>query len=92
MSEEFSIRTIFVQIKCRLGTAYKVAEAISDQVPELSEIHSTSGSFDLLAKFYLERGKDPGLFISSVVQQIPDVVDTYTIIAFNAFTPHLDPA
>jgi hypothetical protein len=30
--------------------------------------------------------------VTSVVQRIEDITDTYTIIGFNAFTPHANPA
>jgi len=92
MVGEYNIRTIFVQIKCRPGTAYKVAEKIVDSIEGVSEVHSTSGQFDLLVKFNLEKNQDPGVFVTSVVQLIEDVVDTHTLIAFNAFTPTANPA
>ena len=92
MAGDYNIRTIFVQIKCRLGTAYKVAEKIVDTIEETSEVHSTSGQFDLLVKFSIGHHQDPGVFVTSVVQRIDDVVDTHTLIAFNAFTPTANPA
>jgi DNA-binding Lrp family transcriptional regulator len=92
MVGEYNVRTIFVQIKCRLGTAYKVAEKIVDSIEETSEVHSTSGQFDLLVKFNIGNTQDPGVFVTSVVQRVEDVVDTHTLIAFNAFTPTLNPA
>jgi DNA-binding Lrp family transcriptional regulator len=85
-------RTIFVQIKCRLGTAYEVAARILDTVEPVAEIYSISGQYDLLAKFRLEEGQDPGLFVTTVLQKVDGVADTYTMIGFNAFTPETDPA
>lgn len=46
------MRALFVQIKCHLGRAYEVANAIAD-AEIASEIYSTAGEFDLLVKFYL---------------------------------------
>ena len=91
MAGDYNIRTIFVQIKCRPGTAYQVAEKIVDSIEETAEVHSTSGQFDLLVKFNVG-GRDPGLFVTSTVQLIEDIVDTHTLIAFNAFTPNINPA
>jgi DNA-binding Lrp family transcriptional regulator len=85
-------RTIFVQIKCHLGTSYEVAARILDTVQPVAEIFSTSGQYDLLAKFRLAEGQDPGLFVTTVLQKVEGVADTYTIIGFNAFTPESDPA
>ncbi len=79
------MRAIFVQVKCEMGQAYKVAQLAVDTIPELSEIFSTSGQYDLLGKFYLEPEQDTGLFVTERVQRLPGVADTYTLITFNAF-------
>ena len=79
------MRPIFVQIKCEMGAAYKVAQMAVDTIPELSEIYSTSGQYDLLGKFYLDSDQDTGLFVTERVQVISGVADTYTLITFNAF-------
>lgn len=80
------MRAIFVQIKCDMGQAYRVAQEAADTIEELSEMHSTSGQYDLLGKFYLEPAQDIGRFVTEKVQTLPGVRDTYTLIAFNAFT------
>ena len=80
------MRPIFVMVKCRMGQAYEVAREAADTIEELSELHSISGQYDLLAKFYLSPDQDPGLFVTEKVQTIEGVSDTYTLIAFNAFT------
>jgi len=79
------MRAVFVQIKCEMGRAYDVARMVGDSVEEMSELFSTSGQYDLLGKFYLEDGQDTGLFVTSRIQTIPEVRDTYTMITFNAF-------
>lgn len=79
------MRAIFVQIKCELGKAYLVAREAADRIPELSELYSTSGEYDLLGKFYLDPERDIGLFVTEQVQTLPGVRDTHTLITFNAF-------
>ena len=74
---------LFVEIKCELGKAYDVANAIAD-AEIASEIYSTAGTFDLLVKFYVPPEEDPGRFVTSVVQQIPGIRDTRTIVSFKA--------
>lgn len=74
----------FVQIKCQLGKAYQVASALADR-EIASEIYSTAGDFDLLAKFYVEKDVDIGHFVNEQVQVIPGIQDTRTIITFKAF-------
>src|SRR5437660_8686143 len=74
----------FVQIKCQLGKSYEVANKLAD-AEIASEIYSTAGEFDLLAKFYVEDGTDIGHFVNEKVQTIPGILDTRTIITFKAF-------
>lgn len=87
----FRPRTLFVQIKCEPGQAYAVAARLADAAQPTPEVWSTSGAFDLLAKFALPDDRDPGLFVTSTVQRTAGVRDTYTIMGFNAFTPDRDP-
>ncbi|MFD2238410.1 Lrp/AsnC family transcriptional regulator [Aureimonas populi] len=79
------MKTIFVQFKCRPGRAYKVADTIAETVEELSEVHSTSGQFDLIAKFYLGEEADIGHFVTERLQTVDGVSDTFTTVAFKAF-------
>ena len=74
----------FVQIKCKLGQSYAVANHLAD-AEIASEIYSTAGDFDLLVKFYIEPGTDIGHFVNEKVHVIPGIKDTYTIITFKAF-------
>jgi DNA-binding Lrp family transcriptional regulator len=80
------MRAIFVMIKCEMGLAYQVAREAADTIPQLSELYSTSGQYDLLGKFYLDPDQDIGLFVTDRVQSLPGVKDTYTLITFNAFS------
>ena len=80
------MRAIFVQIKCEMGHAYRVAREMADTIPELSEMHSISGQYDLMGKFYLEPDQDIGLFVVETLQTVPGVKDTYTLQTFNAFS------
>jgi DNA-binding Lrp family transcriptional regulator len=80
------MRAVFVMIKCEMGAAYKVAQDAADTIGEMSEMYSTSGLYDLLAKFYLAGDEDVGRFVTEKVQRLPGVKDTCTLITFNAFT------
>jgi DNA-binding Lrp family transcriptional regulator len=81
-----AMRAIFVMIKCEMGAAYRVAREMADTIEELSEMHSISGQYDLMGKFYLEPEQDIGLFVVERLQTVPGVKDTYTLQTFNAFT------
>lgn len=79
------MQTIFVQLKCELGRSYEVAAALVER-EGVSEVYSTSGQYDLLAKCYIEDGKDVGRYVAREVQRLDGIRDTYTTITFNAFT------
>ena len=78
------MKTFFVQIKCDLGTSYEVASALAD-AEIASEIYSTAGNFDLMAKFYIGDEEDVGHFVNEKVQVIPGIKDTFTTVTFRAF-------
>lgn len=78
------MQTFFVEIKCRLGKTYEVATALADR-EIASEIYSTAGNYDILAKFHIGKDVDIGHFIAQHVQTIPEIQDTHTIITFKAF-------
>lgn len=78
------MQCFFVNIKCELGKAYDVAADLAD-AQVASEIYSTSGDFDLLAKVYVEDDADIGHFVNQKIHAIDGIRDTYTILTFRAF-------
>jgi DNA-binding Lrp family transcriptional regulator len=80
------MKTIFVFVKCELGRAYEVADAAVQSLEAVSEVHSISGQHDLLLKCYLPDEQDIGHFVTEQVQTLAGVKDTFTLIAFKAFT------
>lgn len=75
---------VFVQIRCRPGTTYRVAEAIS--LREIhSELYSTSGDYDLLMKLYVPEGADTGRFINDNLLDIDGIERSLTTLTFKAF-------
>ena len=81
------MKTIFVMVKCDLGRAYAVADEAVQNLEEVSEVYSVSGQYDLLMKCYLPDDTDIGHFVTERLQTLPGVKDTFTIIAFKAFSP-----
>ncbi len=80
------MQTIFTQVKCEMGQAYKMADAAIEEAEQVSEIHSTSGQFDLMIKCYLTDDDDIGHFVNEKIQTLAGVKDTFTLIAFKAFS------
>ncbi|CAK0773351.1 AsnC family transcriptional regulator [Azospirillaceae bacterium] len=79
------MQTIFVMVKCELGKAYRVADRAVLDIEAVSEVHSTSGQYDLLMKCCLEDDVDIGRFVTESIQTISGIRDTFTIIAYKAF-------
>jgi DNA-binding Lrp family transcriptional regulator len=76
--------TLFVQIRCRPGTAYQVADEIA--LREIhSELYSTSGEYDLLLKLYPPDGADIGKFINENLLDIDGIERTLTTLTFRSF-------
>ncbi len=80
------MQPMFVMIKCELGKAYDVAERLIDEIGATSEVHSISGQYDLLAKFFLQEDADIGQFVCQEVQGVQGIKETFTLQAFKAFT------
>ena len=75
---------VFVQFRCQPGQTYAVAEAIYDR-EVVSELYSTSGEYDLMAKVYIDEDQDIGHFLSERLFDIPGINRTLTTITFRAF-------
>ena len=75
---------VFVQFRCTPGKTYEVATAIWDR-EVVSELYSTSGEYDLIAKVYIPEGEDTGHYLSSRLFDIPGIVRTLTTMTFRAF-------
>lgn len=75
---------VFIQIRCKPGTTYKVAEEIA--LREIhSELYSTSGDFDLLMKVYIPDDADVGHYINDRLLDIPGIERSLTTMTFKAF-------
>ena len=78
------MRCVFVNIRCKPGTSYRVAEEIA--LREIhSELYSTSGPFDLLLKLYVPDADDVGHFINEKLLDIDGIERTETTLTFKAF-------
>ena len=75
---------VFVQFRCTPGTTYAVADAIWDR-EVVSEMYSTSGDYDLIAKVSIPDDQDVGHYLSSKLFDIPGIQRTLTTMTFKAF-------
>ena len=75
---------VFIQIRCKPGTTYQVADGIA--LKEIhSELYSTSGEWDLLLKLYIPEGADVGHFINENLLDVPGIERSLTTLTFKAF-------
>lgn len=79
------MKSIFVMVKCELGTVYDVAADMVDNITPPPTTYSISGEYDLMLIFHLDSDIDIGHFVTSKVQTIPNVRDTFTLVGFKAF-------
>ena len=75
---------VFVQLRCRPGQTYKVADKIYER-EIASELYSTSGDYDLLMKIYVPDGDDVGKFINDHILDIEGISRSLTTLTFKAF-------
>ncbi|WBU61424.1 Lrp/AsnC family transcriptional regulator [Paracoccus albus] len=78
------MRPVFVQFRCAPGRTYDVADAIYDR-EVVSELYSTSGEYDLLAKVYIPEEADVGHWLNENLFGIDGIVRTLTTMTFKAF-------
>ncbi len=75
---------VFIQIRCKPGTTYRVAEDIA--LREIhSELFSTSGEYDLLMKLYIPGDADVGKYINENLLNIEGIERSLTTLTFKAF-------
>ena len=75
---------VFIQIRCKPGTTYDVAEEIARREIH-SELFSTSGDYDLLMKLYIPETADVGIFINDHLLDINGIERSLTTMTFKAF-------
>ncbi len=78
------MNVIFVQLRCKPGTAYEVADALYDR-EIVSQLYSTSGEWDLLAQIYPPKDVDVGKWVNDNVLDIAGIDRSLTTLTFKAF-------
>lgn len=78
------MRCVFVQFRCHPGKTYEVADAIYAR-EVVSELYSTSGEYDLIAKVYIPEEADVGHWLTGALFDIPGISRTLTTMTFKAF-------
>ena len=75
---------VFVQLRCRPGRTYDVADEIYSR-EIVSEMYSTSGDYDLLLKIYVPDGQDIGKYLHERILDVEGIQRSLTTMTFRAF-------
>lgn len=78
------MNVIFVQLRCKPGTAYEVADVLYDR-EIVSQLYSTSGEWDLLAQIYPPKDVDVGKWVNESILDIDGIDRSLTTLTFKAF-------
>jgi len=78
------MKAAFVLIRCELGRIEDVANALME-IEGVSEVHSITGPWDLLAKLYAPDYDSFGDVIPGHVQKLAGIRETETLLTFRAF-------
>jgi DNA-binding Lrp family transcriptional regulator len=79
--------TAIVLIKADVAAIPETAEAIV-QIPQVFEVYSVTGEFDLVAMVRVRDHDELGDVIPGTLNKVPGVTHTETHIAFRAYSRH----
>jgi DNA-binding Lrp family transcriptional regulator len=79
------MKTLFVMVKCELGCAESVGNAIVDQRSSAAEVFSITGEYDLLVKTSFREMDEVSDFVQKFLHKLSGVRDTYTFVSFRAY-------
>jgi DNA-binding Lrp family transcriptional regulator len=85
--EETAVVTAIVLVKTDVARIPETAEAIA-QIPEVSEVYSVTGEFDLVAMVRVRTHDELGDVIPGRVNRVSGVTHTETHIAFRTYSRH----
>lgn len=79
--------TAIVLVKTDVARIPQTAEAIAE-IPEVSEVYSVTGDFDLVAMVRVREHDRLNDVITGTLNRVPGVTHTQTHIAFRAYSRH----
>ena len=85
--EEADVVTAIVLIKADVARIPETAEAIA-QIPQVSEVYSVTGEFDLVAMVRVRAHEELADVIPGTLNRVPGVTHTETHIAFRTYSRH----
>lgn len=79
--------TAIVLVKTDVARIPETGAAIA-QIPQVTEVYSVTGEFDLVAMVRVRKHEDLGDVIPGTLNRVPGVTHTETHIAFRTYSRH----
>lgn len=79
--------TAIVLIQARHGQTKAIAEALA-AFPEISEVYSVGGSYDVVAVVRVKRNEDIADMVTERMVEVAGIERTETMIAFKTYSRH----
>ena len=79
--------TTVVLAVCDVHAIPETAQAIAD-LPEVTEVYSVSGDFDLVCMVRVREHEDLARVVTHEIAKVPGVRRTQTLVAFKVFSRH----
>lgn len=79
--------TAIVLLNIERGQVNAVAQHLAG-VPGITEVYSVAGRWDLVAMIRVRQNEDLADLVTSRMLQVPGIVGTETLIAFQAYSRH----
>lgn len=79
--------TAIVLLNIERGQVNVVAQQLAD-IPGITEVFSVAGRWDLVAMIRVRQNDDLADLVTSRMLQVPGIVGTETLIAFQAYSRH----
>lgn len=79
--------TAIVLLNIERGQVNAVAQKLAD-IPGITEVFSVAGRWDLVAMIRVRQNDDLADLVTSRMLQVPGIVGTETLIAFQAYSRH----
>ena len=71
----------YIGIKLERGSMYKEVVPQLEKIPEIVEVHFTTGPYTMLVKLYARDNEHLMELLNSKIQEIPGVISTETLIS-----------
>lgn len=79
--------TAIVLIQAKHGQTNEIAEALAE-FPEISEVYSVGGSFDVIALVRVKSNEDIATMVTERMAKVSGIERTETLIAFKSYSRH----